>query len=298
MKSDKARLGHIFGLFTATVWGITFTSSKILLRTFSSTELLFYRFLTAFIALLIFYPKIFKWQGWKKERHFMLAGLTGVTLYQYTENAALKHTYASNASLIIAVAPMITALLVWAFSKGKEKLNRFFVLGFLVSITGIGLISFNGSKLQLSPVGDLMALLCALIWGFYSVNGNTIASFGLNVLQTTRRAFLYGIIFLIPLMIQDHFTFGPERFLNPVNLLNMLFLGVVASGVCFVTWNYAIAVLGSVKTTVYVYFSPVVTVIVSALVLKEKVTPLSVLGTVLILTGLALSNRKKAESKK
>ncbi|MCF0126925.1 MAG: DMT family transporter [Pseudobutyrivibrio sp.] len=293
MIKTKARLGHLLGLFTGIVWGVTFTSSKILLQSFSSIELLFYRFLIAFFALCILYPKPFKWQGWDKELRFIIAGATGVTFYQYMENAALNNTYASNVSVIVAIAPLLTALFVWIATKGKEKLKSNFVLGFLVAIAGIAFIAFNGSRLQLSPLGDFFAVCCAIIWGLYSVNGNMVASYKFNVLATTRRAFLYGILFLIPLMIKDGFTFGVERFANPVNLLNMLFLGVVASGLCFVTWNYAISVLGSVKTTVYIYVSPVVTVVVSALVLHEKVTPLLITGTVLTLAGLVISNMNK-----
>lgn len=290
---NKVALGHILGLFTGMVWGVTFTSSKILLQSFESIELLFYRFIVAFVALFLMAPRIFKWQGIKKELHYMFAGLTGIAMYQYCENMALKHTYAGNASVIIAVAPLLTALFVYIYSKGKQKLKANFFLGFFVAMIGISLIAFNGSKLQLSPIGDLMALVCAIIWGLYSVNGNIIASYKDNILQATRRTFTYGIIFLIPLMIKDGFRFGIERFGNPVNLFNLLFLGVVASGICFVTWNYAIAVLGSVKTTVYVYVSPVVTVVVSALVLHEEVTALSVAGTALTLLGLIITNLNK-----
>ena len=87
---------------------------------------------------------------------------------------------------------------------------------------------------------------------------------------------------------------GLERFANATHLLNILYLGLGASALCFVTWNLAVKVLGAVKTSVYIYMVPVITVVTSVLVLKEPVTWGSVMGTFLAVTGLFLSeyNRK------
>ncbi|NBI17773.1 EamA family transporter [Neglecta sp. X4] len=71
-------------------------------------------------------------------------------------------------------------------------------------------------------------------------------------------------------------------------LLNILYLGLGASALCFVTWNLAVKVLGAVKTSVYIYMVPVITVVTSVL-LKEPVTWVSVMGTVLAVAGLFLS---------
>lgn len=73
------------------------------------------------------------------------------------------------------------------------------------------------------------------------------------------------------------------------NLLNMLYLGLGASALCFVTWNLAVKTLGAVKASVYIYMVPVITVVMSALVLKEPVTWASALGTALAVAGLFLS---------
>ena len=72
-------------------------------------------------------------------------------------------------------------------------------------------------------------------------------------------------------------------------LVNLLYLGLGASALCFVTWNFAVKELGAVKTSVYIYLVPVVTVVTSALVLGERLTPLSGVGTGLTLAGLLLS---------
>ena len=73
---------------------------------------------------------------------------------------------------------------------------------------------------------------------------------------------------------------------------NLIFLAVVASAICFATWNYAVKTVGAVKTSVYIYLTPIVTIVTSAIVLGEKITPLLILGTALTLAGLILSEAK------
>ena len=80
------------------------------------------------------------------------------------------------------------------------------------------------------------------------------------------------------------------------NLLNILFLGAGASALCFVTWNVSVKILGALKTSVYIYMVPVVTVIASAIILGGRMTPASVLGTALTLSGLILSQKRARRS--
>ena len=86
-----------------------------------------------------------------------------------------------------------------------------------------------------------------------------------------------------------NFEMGLERFANMTHLLNILYLGLGASALCFVTWNLAVKMLGAVKTSVYIYMVPVITVVTSVLILKEPVTWVSIMGTVLAVAGLFLS---------
>ena len=107
---------------------------------------------------------------------------------------------------------------------------------------------------------------------------------------------------MIPALFLFDCRIGAERFANPVCLGNLIFLGLGSSALCFVTWNMAVKILGAVKTSIYIYLVPVITVITSALILNEKVTVMSGLGTVLALIGLFLSeyrgkykNRRQSE---
>lgn len=119
-----------------------------------------------------------------------------------------------------------------------------------------------------------------------------ISGYGHPVLQTTRHIFFYGVLFMIPALFFMGFRWQPERFTHPVYLLNLLFLGLGASAACFVSWNFAVGILGAVKTSAYIYGAPVITVAASALILHEPVTPAIAAGTMLTLAGLVLSQRR------
>ena len=97
---------------------------------------------------------------------------------------------------------------------------------------------------------------------------------------------------MIPALLIFDFHWQPTRFANPVYLFNILFLGFGASAICFVTWNLAVKSLGAVKTSIYIYAVPVITVATSVLILHEAFTVKTAIGTLLTLTGLFLSEGK------
>ncbi len=289
MKTKNNLTGHLFALFSVIVWGTTFISTKVLLKDFTPIEILFFRFLIGVVALLIAVPKRLKGTTKKQELLFAGAGLCGVTLYFLLENIALTYTMASNVGVIISVAPFFTAIVAHFILDGEKQKPSFF-LGFVSAILGIFLISFNGSvALQLNPVGDILAILAALVWAFYSIFTKKIGSFGLNTVQTTRRVFSYGLLFMLPALFFFDFKLGLERFANPINLFNIVFLGLLASAICFATWNFALKTLGAVKTSVYIYMVPVITVITSVIILREKITLMAVVGMFFTLLGLFIS---------
>ncbi|MDY4081603.1 MAG: DMT family transporter [Candidatus Metalachnospira sp.] len=280
--------GHLCALVTILIWGTTFISTKVLLLSFKPVEILFFRFLLGLLILLAVYPHRLLISDKKQERTFALAGLTGVCLYYLLENIALTYTSASNVGVIISAAPFFTSFL----TRGEEKPRINFYIGFLISMAGICLISFSSSKLQLNPIGDILSLLAAFVWACYAVITKKISSFGYNTVQTTRRVFIYGLIFMLPALIFSDFSLGLQRFTDAKNLLNILYLGAGASALCFVTWNIAVKALGALKTSVYIYIVPVITVVTSLIVLNEKITISSAVGTILTLLGLIMSQKK------
>lgn len=290
---NKTAAGHLAALMTTIIWGTTFISTKVLLTDFQPVEILFFRFILGLLALFIACPRRLKNTSGRQELSFAAAGLCGICLYYLLENIALTYTMASNVGVIISVAPFFTVILSRLFLKQEGKLGAGFFMGFIIAMAGIALISFNGSALQLNPLGDLLALLAAFIWACYSILTRKIGDYGYPTILTTRRIFFYGILFMIPTLFIFDFRLELARFANPTYLLNLLFLGLGASALCFVTWNFAVKLLGAVKTSIYIYLVPVVTVVTSVLILREPFTWMTGAGTALTLVGLFLSERRK-----
>lgn len=298
MDRKKEITGHLLALITIFIWGTTFISTKILLKAISPIEILFLRFTIGFTVLLVVYPHRLKVKERKHELYFAAAGLCGVTLYYLLENIALTYTFASNVGVIISIAPFFTAIFAHLFLDG-EKLKLPFFIGFAVAVIGIFLINFNGSSnLKLNPLGDLLAVLAAAVWAAYSVLTKKISGFHYNTIQATRRIFFYGLIFMIPTLFLFEFEPNINQVMQPVNLFNILFLGLGASALCFVTWNSAVKILGAVKTSVYIYMVPVITVVTSVIVLNETITGIALFGIVLTLVGLFISELKTSAKQK
>lgn len=297
MEPQNQLRGHLAASITIFVWGITFISIKMLLVSFTPVEIMFYRLSLAVLALFVASPPRLPRgrpdrQALRDEWKFMAAGLCGVTSFFLLQNIALTYTLAANVSVLLSVAPLFTALVSRAVLGEKLKAN--FFLGFTTAIVGIILIAFNGSLvLKLNPLGDLLSILAALSWAFYGVLIKQISARQSAMSAVTRKVFTYGLLFMLPVLPLSGFRLGVERLAVLPNLLNLLFLGVGASALCFFTWNYAVHLLGPVKTSVYIYVIPVVTILVSALVLHEPITLVSGIGMALILAGMALSEREK-----
>lgn len=288
----KTTTGHIAALVTIMIWGTTFISTKILLADFTPIEILFFRFLLGLLVLIVIYPKRLKIKDKKQEIIFAAAGLCGICLYYLLENIALTYTMASNVGVIISVAPFFTAVLSHVFLKTEEKLKVQFFVGFLIAMIGICLISFNGKDLELNRIGDILAVAAAFVWAVYSLLTRKISNYGWNTIGITRKIFTYGILFMLPFLYVFDFKLDLQKVIKPKYALNLIYLGLGASALCFVTWNYAVGVLGTVKTSVYIYIVPVITVVTSVIVLKEEITWIAAIGIGLTLIGLFLSESK------
>ena len=243
MKSDSTK-GHLAAFITILIWGTTFISTKILLQDFEPIEILFVRFVLGFVILFLVYPRRLHIKEKRQEIFFALAGLCGVCLYYLLENIALTYTLAANVGVIVTVAPFFTAMISHLITR-DEKLKASFFVGFLIAMMGICLISFTGfNSVEINPLGDILALIAAIVWAVYSILTKKIGQYGYNVIQSTRRVFFYGLIFMIPALFAFGFHIEVNDFKDATNLLNLLYLGIGASALCFVTWNLAVRVLG------------------------------------------------------
>lgn len=294
----KQVTGHLMALFVSIVWGTTFIATKLLLDRFHPVEIILFRFLLAWAILFLLSPKPLIPRSWKEELPFMAAGLSGLTIYFLFENTALTYTFASNCGIILSTAPMFTALMLWLSRRAPRPRWTFF-LGFLIAMVGICVISLGGSSLQLNPLGDILILGAALSWGCYGVFLEMTAGKGYTTLQATRKIFFWGLLFTLlcaPFYHGQLHILDLGRFAHPVMLFNILYLSAGASALCFILWNKAILIIGSVATNLYIYLTPVITLTASALILGEPVTPSAIGATALIILGLWLSQKAPKEA--
>lgn len=290
MKRENSRLaGYLAAFLTIFIWGTTFTSSKILLQILTPFELLFMRFAIGYIGLILLsLGRGIPFLG-KREAQFALAGITGVTVHYLAENIAVQYSMASMVGIIKSISPFFIAL-ISSLVLREKKLGICFTAGFIIVMAGIIMVN-TGDAAESGTVsaGNIWAVFSAFMWAVYSVIIKKMERIPYGIIAVTRRIFFYGILFMIPFFPVFGFQADIREIVKGTALLHLLFLGIGASAVTFLSWNTAVKILGPVKTGVYIYFTPVITAVVSAIWLKEPVTAWTLCGIVLILTGLSVS---------
>lgn len=300
---------HLTAFVVVAIWGATFISTKLLLLNgLSPAQIFTLRFIIAYLLLLgysllvSFSPdsggemRLFA-SSWRDELLMIMLGISGGTLYFLSENSAMNYTTTTNTSLIVSLSPLVASALIAIFYK-SQRLNRIQTLGTLMAALGVVVVVLNGRfVLHLSPVGDSLAFCAALCWGVYSLLMIS-ANNKYDTLFITRKVFIYGLLTMIPyyILYPEEASIFNLSILQTFNLTvwaNLLFLGCVASMLCFLAWNWVLKKLGAVVATNYVYLNPVITIICAWLILAEQITIYFLVGTLLILVGMYLVDRKR-----
>lgn len=285
MKFNDKILGHILALGSVGIWSSLYVSVKILLEVFSPLELLFLQSLLGYGFLWVAKPKILK-IPLKKELYFALCGLFGITIYNLFLNLAMERTLASNVSVIIATAPLFAGIFSFCLKIEKPYFN--FFLGFMLSIIGVYLLSFNES-LKINPLGDILACISACGWGIYAVLVAKAMDFKYDIFLITRKILFWGSIFMIPNFLWLDFAPNLSALKSPTILLNLLFVAFFASAICFIAWNKATNLIGIVRTNIYVYLTPIWTIIASFVILGERLGFMAFVGVGLVLLGVMVA---------
>jgi len=275
--------GHVLAIITILIWSSTFIVSKVLLEQMLPLQILFFRFLMAVIFLSLIYPRFKRPNSIKEELYFFVAGGT-LALYFFFENSALQQTYSSNVSLIVSTIPLITGVFS-SFLYRTHFFNRKRLIGFIAAYLGVFLIIINGKGFEgIEPLGDVFAFIASVMFAIYSLLMPKIQK-GYNLIEITRKVFIYGLIILVAIILiaQENISVGS---VDSKIVISMLFLGIVASSLAFLMWNKAIQSIGSIKTNQYIYLVPIVTTILSAIIIHEKITVYIIIGTILIIFGL------------
>ena len=291
MFKNKVLLFHLITAAVVTIWGITFVSTKVLLQHgLGPMDIMFYRFVIAYCCILAISHKRLWANNWKDEFMLMLSGLTGGTLYFIAENNALRISQASNVALLVCTTPIFTALLANLIF--KEPLRKNMMIGSFIALIGVGLVVFSGSViLQINPLGDFLSILAALMWAIYCLILKPLGN-RYSTTFITRKVFIYSILSVMIYFLFDPLMMDVETLTNPIVLLNLFFLGIVASMLCFIAWNAAVKVLGPSRTANYIYVQPMSTLVLSSIILSEIITLTSLIGAACIIGGVYLAEKE------
>ena len=280
-------IGHLFALLSVTIWGTSFIVSKNIMAHISPIQLMWLRFILAYITLWLLHPK---WHfKWRDEAQFLMLAMLANTLYFLAENTALTLTQASNVSILVSTAPILSALLIRLF-KQNERLSRYQTLGYGIAFIGVVCVVLNGViVLQLRPAGDLLAFSAALLWAIYGILARKALE-KFDSFLITRKLMFYGILTSIPMLLAEREPLALTPLLTPGSIFSLLYLGIVCSAMCYLMWNRAIRQIGTLKTNLYMYAIPMVTMLAGTVFLNETVTLMGAIGIVLVIGGMLLSN--------
>ena len=286
-KDNRIFIGHLFALFCVTAWGTSFLVSQHLMEKLMPAQLMWLRFLIAYLAMWIICPR---WRlSWKEDWQGLILSLIGNTLYFLAENTALRLSLASNVSILVSTAPILSVFLTWIFHQG-EKLSGTQLLGVGIAFVGVLLVVFNGVFiLKLNPAGDLLAFAAAFCWAAYNLLAKRLLG-QFDSALLTRKLMFYGMLTSAPLLLNEGSLISELDSFSLLDVCGLLYLGLICSALCYLLWNTAIDSLGAVRTNLYVYFVPLVTLLASALFLGEKITGVGLIGIILVILGMIMSS--------
>ena len=297
VKESKNRVVfyHLIAILVVSIWGATLVNTKVVIQGgMRPDEVFLSRYVIAYLAMwTLSYKRL--WSDNIKDELLMVAcGILGGSLYFIPENFAVQVGSVNDISFILCTSPLFTMFLAILFC--KEKLTKSLAIGSIIALIGVSFIIFGGNNECATAsnrvLGDALALLSTACFGAYCL---LLRPLGLKygAAFITRKMFFYGALTSIPLFIITPWHYPVENFLTDLPVtFNLLFLGLVASFFCFGAWSFVTEKVGAVKIANYNYFSPICTVIISAIFLGEKMTIEAAIGSVLILIGVFFANKK------
>lgn len=284
---------HFLAFVTVLFWGTSFVSTKVLLGyDFSAVQIFTIRFVVTYLILLLASHRKFRCENLKHELILFICGITGCTLYFWTENTALTLSSSSNVSLIVCTNPLLIMIFGGIIYK-TERLCKRQVWGCLVTFVGMVLVVLNGKfVLKVSPLGDFLAFGSALVWTIYSLVIKKLNGV-YSTLFITRKVFFYGMLTSVPIMLVENSQVPWSNFTLPVVIFNFLCLTVFSSLFGYLIWNKVLKQLGTVLASNYIYAIPLVTIVTAILALGERITSVAILGAFAIVAGMVLAEIKK-----
>jgi drug/metabolite transporter (DMT)-like permease len=277
-------------------WGASFVATKVAIRYVSPITVVWLRFAMGVVILGVatVARKQFAIPSKKDLAYLALLGFLGITFHQWLQSTGLLTAQATTTAWIVSTTPIFMALLGWVVL--REKLSRLQTFGIFLAACGVLLVVTEGNfgslaSGKIGTVGDFLILISAVNWAVFSALSRRM----LKVYPATRMMFYvmsFGWIFS---SVQ---FFGGPGFSEVHKLawdgwLGVIFLGVFCSGLAYIFWYDALQALPVAQTGAFLYFEPLVTVVVAALVLGEPLLAASLLGGGIILLGVWMVNHQE-----
>lgn len=286
--------GYIAIMLAVIPWGVSFLNTKIALQALEPMTLCFFRFLIALTLVGMVGLVTKKDLRIKKEdiKYFILAGGVGITIYFYFENNGVKYIEPAAASMILAALPIATIFAESIFD--QRELNKKLILSGVVSLIGVLIIISSDLSLEGLMAGDglkgyLMMFAAIGAWIVYSLSTkllfNKYSQFSIVFYQ-----FFFGTILAIPFVLLENNNF---ELVTSTTILNIVLLGVFSSGVGFFAYNYAMKHLGVSKSSLFINFIPVVTIIASYFYYGSLIGIKQILGGVLIIVSVLMNKEDR-----
>ena len=220
----------------------------------------------------------------------MLLGLTGVFCYNLFFFKGLKLIEASRAAIIIANNPVFIALFSTVFF--REKLNAIKVTGIIISVTGAIIAITRGDVLGILEgnlgLGEIYILLCVLSWVIFSLLGK-VAMVDLSPLSSVTYSIITGTILLFPPALVE--GLADCIYYSISDWWNIFYLGFFGTVLGFVWFYEGINQIGPTRAGLFINFVPISAILLAFLLLGEPLTPSLLIGTLLVSTGVYLTNR-------
>ena len=290
MKKQSRVPALICAALVSALWGISFIGSrKAVEGGLNAFSLIFVRYVAAVPALFILalIGKARLRVKLKDIPYFLITTLAGITIYYYCEIQGILYTTPSTASLITATIPVFSLLTGILLKKKKPKKRMWPAL--ILSVSGVYLV-VSGSGGSNSVKGLLFMFACCILWVVYlEMTEKLLRRYGHLTVTFWQSAI--ALVTLIPLMLPEHTVW--QSVTAPAYLWGALFLGLICSGACFAMNNYSVSVLSPQVNAFFLNLSPVVTAVFEFILLGTVITPLQIVGGVIVLTSLFLVSGDK-----
>ena len=279
------------------VWGISFLNTRVLLDSgLTPTEIFVARFTIAYVSLLVVSGFKVRFTGWRDELLFVVCGVAGGSAYFIAENTALELTLISDVAVLVSTAPLTTALMGAIFYR-DERISWLSCLGMIIAFVGSVMLALkDGLVWGDSIMGDLLALLAAFVWAFYSMALKRLNR-TYSTLFITRKLFFYGILSALPLLAMEESQINWQAVSRPEVWGNLLYLGLICSMAAYFIWGITVKRIGAVRASNYFYLSPIISMIAAAIWFGERTNAVAYIGCVLILAGVIMAEKFKRNPK-